>query len=130
MEIDADNDNAFKIVNGATEHFVVDSRSASGTCGAKMLTGYSLGYAAKTANYTITNTDSLIHCTANTFVLTLPTAASISGRVYHLKNTGSGTITLNTTSSQTIDGNASGTVTLAQWDALTLASDGANWIII
>ena len=130
MEIDADNDNAFKIVNGATEHFVVDSRSASGTCGAKMLTGYSLGYAAKTANYTITNTDSLIHCTANTFALTLPTAASISGRVYHLKNTGTGTITLNTTSSQTIDGNASGTVTLAQWDALTLASDGANWIII
>jgi hypothetical protein len=92
--------------------------------------GGNLTYSAKTANYTLTGSDRLINCTSGTFTLTLPTAVGSTGRVYDLKNTGSGVITLNTTSSQTIDANASGALTLNQWDNLTVVSDGANWIII
>lgn len=89
-----------------------------------------LAYVAKTANYTLTASDYLVNCTSNTFDITLPTAVGITGRVYVINNSGSGTITLKTTSSQTVDGNASGTLTMAQYKNYTVMSDGANWIIL
>jgi len=91
--------------------------------------GLMLGYAAKTANYTLTATDYLVNCTANTFTITLPTAVAITGQIFIIKNSGTGIITLATTSSQTIDGVASGILTLVQWDSITVTSNGANWII-
>lgn len=88
----------------------------------------SLPYAAKTTTYTITVTDHTIDCTTGTFTVTLPTAASITGREYTVKNTGAGVITLATTSSQTID--AATTYSLAtQYKYVTVISNGANWII-
>lgn len=89
-----------------------------------------LNYVEKTANYTITDIDDIVNCTANSFTLTLPSASLNNGKQYSLKNTGSGTITLNTTSGQTIDGNASGTLTLTPADSLTVMSNNSNWIII
>jgi hypothetical protein len=88
---------------------------------------FSAGYVAKTANYTLTNTDYLVECTANTFTITLPTAVGIQGRMYNIKNTGTGVITVATTSSQTIDGQTSQTVN--QWENLSLMSNNSNWII-
>lgn len=85
-------------------------------------------YITKSATYTITSSDYLVNCTSGTFNLTLPTAASIEGRVFVIKNSGAGVITLNTTSSQTIDGAA--TVTLNQWDKVSVVSDGSNWLTI
>jgi len=89
-----------------------------------------LPYVSKTANYTLTEADYLVNCTANSFDITLPTAVGIEGKVYCVKNSGTGTITLKTTSSQTIDGNASGTITLAQWNSVSVISTGANWLIV
>lgn len=86
-------------------------------------------YRAITALRTLDVTDYLINCTANTFTVTLPTAVGITGRTYIIKNSGTGIITLATTSSQTIDGVASGIFTLVQWDSITVTSNGANWII-
>jgi hypothetical protein len=91
--------------------------------------GLMLGYTAKTANYTLTATNYLVNCTANTFTITLPTAVAITGQIFIIKNSGTGIITLATTSSQTIDGVASGIFTLVQWDSITVTSNGANWII-
>ena len=91
---------------------------------------FGAAYVAKTVNYTLTISDYTVNCTANSFNLTLPTAASIAGRIYVLNNSGAGTITINTTSAQTIDGNASGTLTLATNKNYVVQSDGANWIII
>jgi len=88
-----------------------------------------LGYVAKTANYTATATDYTINCTSGTFTITLPTAASIAGRIYVIKNTGAGSITVATTSSQTIDGGASYTLGTAN-KYVQVQSDGANWIVI
>jgi len=87
-------------------------------------------YRAITALRTLDGTDNVIDCTANSFAVTLPTAVGITGREYIIKNTGTGIITLNTTSSQTIDGVASGVLTLVQWDSMTVVSTGSNWIII
>lgn len=78
--------------------------------------------------YTITASDEIVECTANTFSVTLPTAVGISGRVYQIKNSGSGVITVNTTSSQTIDGAL--TKTLNQYDKLATVSNGTNWLAL
>ena len=114
---------------------VVSNRVNAGSVATATSTLTSVGsfgaaYVAKTANYTLTISDYTVNCTANSFNLTLPTAASIAGRIYVLNNSGLGIITINTTSAQTIDGVASGVLTLATNKNYVVQSDGANWIII
>jgi len=89
-------------------------------------------YIAKTANYTLTANDWTVDCTSGTFAITLPTAVGISGRTYNIKNSGTGVITINTTSSQTIDTQASGYWTLAasSFANMCVQSNGSNWIIL
>lgn len=88
-----------------------------------------LAYAAKTGDYTLTASDYTVDCTANTFTITLPTAVWIEGRIYNIKNSGTGVITINTTSSQTIDGGTTATIS-TQYENITVQSTGANWIIL
>lgn len=88
------------------------------------------GYIAKTANYTLLTTDYTVNCTANSFNITLPTAIGVTGQIYNIKNTGTGIITILTTSSQTVDGNTSGFYTISQWSNMQVQSNGANWIIL
>lgn len=90
---------------------------------------FAAGYVAKTANYTLTIDDRLVNCTANSFTITLPTAVGITGREYIIKNTGSATtITIATTSSQTIDGLIPSTYNVTTLTPLRVMSDGNNWI--
>jgi len=60
--------------------------------------------------------------------VTLPTAVGIDGRIYVIKNTGTGvnTLTIATTGGQTIDG-AAGASTSTPQACLIVQSDGANW---
>jgi hypothetical protein len=96
--------------------------------------GASVAYAyiAKTANYTATASNYLIDCTANSFTVTLPTAVGISGRVYEIVNSGAGTITIATTSSQTFANVTATPTTLslitAAGKSVRVMSNGANWI--
>jgi hypothetical protein len=99
-------------------------------------TSFSTAYVAKTGTYTATAADHTIDCTSGTFTVTLPTAASIAGRQYTIVNSGSGTITIGTTSSQVFKNiNATPTtLTLAPVGAgaiveYTLQSNGAEWIV-
>lgn len=89
-----------------------------------------MNYDAKTANYTITTEDYTIDCTSGTFTVTLPTAVGTAGygQVYNIKNSGTGVITVVTTSSQTIDGET--TQTLFADSSMCVHSKDANWIII
>ncbi len=82
-------------------------------------------YTAKTGTYTATYWD-FVNCTSNTFTVTLPTAASLAGKSIIVKNSGTGVITVATTSAQTIDG-ASTVVITNRYDSYTFISDGANW---
>lgn len=90
----------------------------------------SLTYLAKNnVDYTLTASDHLVNWQAGSKTATLPSAATVgAGKEYILKNSGSGTITVETTSSQTIDG------LLKQYigpkESITVFSDGANWFII
>lgn len=89
---------------------------------------FALPYVAKTGTYTISATDHTIDCTSGTFTVTLPTAVSITGRIYTVSNTGAGTITLGTTSSQTINGST--TQTIAAGGGYSVQSNGANWTCV
>ncbi len=69
-----------------------------------------------------------VYLVSGTTTLTLPTAISNMNN-YTVKNVGVGTITITTTSSQTIDGST--TISLpVRYTSLTLVSDTANWNII
>ena len=87
----------------------------------------------KTANYTLTTLDYTVLGNASTasFSLTLPTSVGATGQVYIIKKVDStaNTVTILTTSSQTIDGSTSKVLSY-QYDGFQLQSDGANWMII
>jgi hypothetical protein len=72
------------------------------------------------------NHEVLVTATGQT--ITLPTAASITGREYFIKLTASGTCTIATTSSQTIDGSTS-VILNGQNRWIRVASNGSNWYI-
>lgn len=85
-------------------------------------------YISKIANYTLTSADYLVDCTANTFTVTLPTAVSLVGRTYIIKNSGAGTITLDGDGTETIDNLSS--ISISSGKSYTVTSNGANWIVI
>ncbi len=85
-------------------------------------------YVAVTGTYAVLTTDYIVNCTSGTFTVTLPTAVGVTGKPYIIKNSGAGVITIATTSAQTIDGVSTKTLS-SQYDAVTLVSNGANWIV-
>jgi len=85
----------------------------------------------KTADYTATIDDEYIiaDATSNTVTITLPDANGIDGRVYTVKCIDDTyAVTIQGTGGDTIDGDA--TITLGQYDAIKLISNGLNWLII
>lgn len=99
------------------------------------VSGYNVGdqasttaYIEKTANYTAASSDHTINCTENTFTITLPTAVGITGRMYVIKNSGTGNITVDGDGTETIDDQL--TQKLNQYDSLKIQSTNVGWIII
>ena len=86
---------------------------------------FSAGIRTIGSGETLKDSDYTVLCNG-TFTATLPTAAGISGRVYTIKNIGTGTVLVATTSSQTIDGVTSWTLS-TRYDWITVQSDGSNW---
>lgn len=67
-----------------------------------------------------------------TVTITLPDATTMRGRTYVILNSGAGTVTINTTLSQTFD-NITGTpvtLSMATKGAYTVQSTGASWVVI
>ena len=83
----------------------------------------------KNSNYTLTTTDNIVIVTATGTTQTLPTAVGITGRIYIIKLTASGSCTIATTSSQTIDGSTTYSLS-AQNKYVQMVSDGSNYQII
>lgn len=87
-----------------------------------------LNYVAKTALYTVRLDDDTVEWTSGTVTGSLPTAVGCGGKVFNLKNSGTGVITVDPAGAETIDGAA--TIDLVQYDSLTIMSNNANWIIL
>jgi hypothetical protein len=87
----------------------------------------------KTAGYTVTANDYTVLCNATSaaFAVTLPDAATLSGKVYNVKKIDSSVnaVTITPTAPDLIDGSATA-VLLTQWTSLTFQSDGSNWYIL
>lgn len=90
---------------------------------------FATAYTATATGITLDITHNTVNVTATGQTITLPTAVSITGREYTIKLTASGTGTVATTSSQTIDGSTTYSLS-AQYKYVTVKSDGANWIVI
>lgn len=86
-------------------------------------------YVAKTSTYTAASTDCTIDCTSGTFTINLPTAVGITGKIYNIKNTGTGTITIDPSGAELVDGGS--TITLPiQYMSITIQSTGAGWVVL
>ncbi len=97
--------------------------------------GITLGVVSKTGAYTLTDSDYtvLADLTSTAFTLTLPTAVGRTGKEFVLKDwkgqSATRNLTIATTSSQTIDGAASKTIS-TNYNSIKVISDGANWAVI
>ncbi len=72
----------------------------------------------------------LADATSGAITITLPTAASMSGKIFFIKRISSAAnaVTIGRTSSQTVDG-VNADVTLAtNYQSLWIMSDGSNWL--
>lgn len=89
--------------------------------------------AAKSANYTATSSDSVLLCdaTSASFTITLPAAASSSGKTFTIKKTDSSanTVTIDANASETIDG-ALTQIIAAQYNSVSILCDGSQWWIL
>ena len=92
-------------------------------------TGFNQAYTAKTGTYTATTSDYFIDCTTGSFTVNLFTAVGNTGRILIIKNSGTGTITVDPNGTQTIDG-ATTQLLSTQWSRVHIISDGSNWKII
>ena len=79
--------------------------------------------------YDILRTDDVVvYNSPQPVTTTLPDATLLNGKVFKLKNINSGTVTVLTTSSQTIDGKLEQKI--GNYDAMVVQSIGTAWIII
>lgn len=86
---------------------------------------------AQSASFTVDQTFTWVTTGATTRTATLPTAASIAGRQYTIKkvDSGAGLVVVDANGAQTIDGALTYTL-YAQYDSVTIVSDGTNWHVI
>jgi hypothetical protein len=86
------------------------------------------GYRAFSTNTTATVSDNLLVFNGTApATLTLPDAATCAGRMYWVKSTVSSILTINATSAQTIDGQATWPISGSK--TVKLVSNGVNWIV-
>ena len=89
-----------------------------------------LGYTPVTSNTSVTIGHH--YSATNSITLTLPAIAnSVVGDEIRVKNMGTGTITIDSNSSETIDGSTSNYTLSVQYSAITLVSNGSTgWEIV
>jgi len=87
----------------------------------------------KTGDYTLTINDNTINCDASgaAFTVTLPKANSANGYIYNIKkiNSNANAVTVVGDGTETIDGSLA-QIIYAQYDCMSVHSDGSEWWII
>lgn len=105
----------------------------SGGAGGTALNTAIHAFVAKTADYVATSNDEIIAVDASTgpsVTITLPSPVGLEGRQYVVKKTdGSHHHVIVATPSGAIDGFPTQSLTV-QYEALTVVSDGTNWLIL
>ena len=92
------------------------------------LGGITVPLTGVSSTYTVQEDDFTIEVNSSSNVtINLPSAIGIQGKIYDIKNSGTGVVTVDANGSETIDGQL--TKTLNQYGNLFVQSNGANWII-
>lgn len=124
-----------KLINvgaGSSGNFLKSNGASAPTWGS-VTAAAGFNFVSKTSAYTAIINDYVLSSGAS-FIITLPTAVSVAGQQIGIQHAGTSltqVYTLNTTSSQTIGGIASGSYALyTNGETLVLVSDGANWQIL
>ena len=90
-------------------------------------------YRSVTTTGNVLSGDYLLICdaTAGAITMTLPPAALVPGRIYAFKriNSGANAVIVDPSGAETIDGAATYTLS-AQWNSVTIMSNGTAWFII
>jgi len=90
-------------------------------------------YRSVTATGNVVSGDYLIiaDATGGAITMTLPPAALVPGRIYAFKriNSGANAVVVDPSGAETIDGAATYTLS-AQWNSVTIMSNGTAWFII
>ena len=111
---------------------VADSGQAKGvkwgtTVGVWTVAGLHVGYTAKTGAYTATVSDDVINVTSGTFTLNLPAANTCAGKTLRIKNSGTGVVTVDGNSAETVEGVA--TFPLGAGSYVEFTCTGSAWIL-
>ena len=86
-----------------------------------------VAYSAKTGAYTATAADHTLNVTSGTFTLDLPAASTCTGQSLRVRNSGSGVVTVDGNSSETVHGVA--TFPLGPGSYVEITSTGSAWIV-
>lgn len=131
MRNDSTNDCHFRDnVNGRTHFHLYQTAGIT-----QLAQGFAKALVTKTSNYNAANTDHniLVDATSGVAQITLPTAVTLAGQEFLIKDwkgqSATHNITIATTSAQTIDG-ASTKVISSNYGSVRVVSDGANWSIV
>jgi hypothetical protein len=126
-------------LNGISVHglktMAIQSASAvsitGGTMSGVAISGITqlLNVRSASATLTLAVTDDVILVSASGIGVNLPTAVGISGAIYHIKNTSSGSIVVYASGSQTIDGDGVVNIT-TKYASMLIVADGSNWNIL
>lgn len=94
-------------------------------------TDYSYTILTKTATYSVAATDgqNVLVLASNTITINLYAVAGNTGKTVTVKNMGTGTITIDANSTETIDGALTQTISAAN-QSLTLVCTGSAWVLI
>lgn len=116
-------------VNNTVNDFTVTfTGSTSGTILASVGSPQPQSVVSVSANYTVLTSDRIVKVTASGKTITLPTSVGNTGREFNIVNASSGSCTVNTTSSQTINGSL--TQSVPAGSAMTVFADGSNYFIL
>lgn len=105
--------------------------TTSPVSGLDVQTSMGLSVTTITSATTLDNTHNVVLCNTGAYTVTLPAAASHTGKVYYIKNIDaeSDDITIDGNGSEEIDG-ATTVVLYVRYDAVRIVSDGTDWHII
>ncbi len=86
------------------------------------------GIKTVTSDYTLISSDDVVLCDG-TFTISVPVVANNPGKLYHIKNIGTGTITIDPSGTETIDDGLAAVLD-TKYECISIISNGSNWHII
>jgi len=78
--------------------------------------------------YSVLPTDNIINCVSGIFIIMLPDVSEVGNQVFIIKNSGTGTITVQASGGALIDSVSS--IAIDRKQSYSIQSNGTEWILI